>query len=1542
MKKFLSISQIPIYKNRKLDLPRFYKNLIRLSILNIYILFSFSTIYAQSKDNVIDEGFEENTCPPQNWVANAGSDGTVLWKCSNGTDLGSGGGFKPPQMKEGGKYLTFVPTSGIKSTQIELITPELNLNGNTHSLSFSYFIHANSTSTTLSVQVSKDGSEYTELATTPDLTVRGRWEDKRYNLSGDIKYIRFLGAFQGTGAPGGAFIDIVKITEITEQTSINETFETGEIPLNWGMETAGTNGVWKIYDTTANGPKVCPDNSRYALAYSGMESIDIAKLTTPLLNIHSADKPVFSFYYWNADKGDENVYTKLTVSYSLNEAAGIFTDIRPNESEFYTLKAATSGKWNIYAVTLPKETKYVRIKVENNGSKQGINRSTTYIDLIKVGESQCYPPIRVKTDPRSYSSALTWEAFDDESAYKLACGLSKTFDLQSQETIWTDIERKVGKEQFYTIEELVPDSTYTVAIKTVCGNNESIDIKTFNFKTLAKCPAPKNLKASDITAKGVSLNWDEVGTASSWIVGYHQTNYASSFRWDLAKTLSANTNTDFALSMNPSDAKYVFVVRSLCGADTSAIPIATSSERVVVSLPPSCPAPKNITITETNTKNFSIKWNPQAKETQWRLRLTPVGSQAVIYNAADSAYTFTNVKSGSVYTIEILASCSAEDSSKWTMPLEVTTLCEDKISDANYPYIEGFESAKDTKLSPCLSESATNVFGSSKITKGINAYEGSRFLLAQHRYRPNPSSAPTLWEATDALLYLPSMEMKVGNTYELSFWYIVGKDGRPTAEDMYSFSIKIANSENTKMELIEGSEVIKIVNTTWQKHKVVFRPQTDGVYQYGIHVTSDTMNPKAYTILAFDEIKVLRISKCPTPDTITLDEVSSTSATLSLDETKTYQVRYGKTFSYNTDHSLKILSGQSEYILDDLDAETQYTFQLRTICSTADTSSWSLENTFTTALACPPPSNLKASNISETGIQLTFRPFQGQTKWEVSIKQGVDFDTTNTSDFLTLNVSDTNFTNLDPGKYYSIALRAVCPSQNSTFINIQFGTACKQASLPYSQDFENMLTGEFPLCMTTLNNSGNMEPKNKEGSYGGTTSHSGIGFIHFLNGRDFIFTPKLFLEEGKEYDFSVWYEGKDTNDRIRLVYGNSTIAAELTTIAEAKVSDILAYKQLKKRFTAAATDSFYLGIFVQSASVAAIDDILIEPYCGIPSDLKVNLLMENSAQLNWKTSADSTQVRYRKIGTNEYILLNTNKKEVKLINLEANTSYEWEVKSLCFYGEGEKIQGENFKTKGSACEAPRGLTRVGVTHKSVNLAWGGIGDQFEIRIKKYSDTTYRNQIVESTAYTFDDLNPSTSYQWGVRTICSETYKSEWVNGVQFATTACPCQEPLGLDTEIKENTAKLIWVSDTGNYIIRYKRAMDTIYTEKTTTSNNIKLTDLQHETEYLWSVRTICAAGDSSKWADHKFMTEAQIAIEKSENTDINISIRNGNFVLHNPSGILIREVQVLSIAGQKVCGHIVNKNSDYEWVCRLPSGTYIVRTISASQVYTVKLFVK
>ncbi len=194
--------------------------------------------------------------------------------------------------------------------------------------------------------------------------------------------------------------------------------------------------------------------------------------------------------------------------------------------------------------------------------------------------------------------------------------------------------------------------------------------------------------------------------------------------------------------------------------------------------------------------------------------------------------------------------------------------------------------------------------------------------------------------------------------------------------------------------------------------------------------------------------------------------------------------------------------------------------------------------------------------------------------------------------------------------------------------------------------------------------------------------------------------------------------------------------------------------------------------------MGAINEIL--PVCDGCLPASSNHLTDVTdvvAQLNWTVndSLASVDVRWKAVGTEDWIFIENAQSPLMLTPLVACTDYEYQIQSNCF---SDTIVFDNsvvFRTDG-CCLPPENVDRDFESNTVVTVSWNSVlaAQSYEFAYRIVGTPDWTSVITEATNFTINDLGSCENYEYHVRTICTaET--TDWTAIQTFLTQGCgPC------------------------------------------------------------------------------------------------------------------------------------------------------------------------
>ena len=576
--------------------------------------------------------------------------------------------------------------------------------------------------------------------------------------------------------------------------------------------------------------------------------------------------------------------------------------------------------------------------------------STTFTTVLA-----CSTPTNLSSSSVTPSSAtISWDAVTGAQYYIYSTRIIGATGWVDDTTTSTSVSL-TGLSSY-------PNAELRYRVKAVCdasGTNSSAFTGTESF-TIPPCGLSITVTTTDATVYGASD-----GTASISVSG----GFGS-------VTLNLNGADTTALSAG----SYTVSATDAAGC--------TASTTYVVSEPPNCIDPTNVTASNVGLTSATISWDAVSVTGKYDFRYREVGSStwSTITNFLGTTYTLNGLSDGTDYEFEVRSMCGGGYYSSWV----------------------------STTFTTVLACSTPTNLSSSSVT---------------------PSSATISWDAvTGAQYYIYSTRIIgatgwVDDTTTSTSVSLTGLSSYPNAELRYRVKA-VCDAAGTNSSAFTGTESFTIppcgLSITVTTTDATVYGASDGTASISVSggfgsVTlnlngADTtaLSAGSYTVSATDAAGctasttyvVSEPPNCIDPTNVTASNVGLTSATISWDAvsvTGKYDFRYREVGSSTWSTITNFLG--TTYTLNGLSDGTDYEFEVRSMCGGGYYSSW-VSTTFTTVLACSTPTNLSSSSVTPSSATISWDAVTGAQYYIYSTRiigatGWVDDTTTSTSVSLT-------------------------------------------------------------------------------------------------------------------------------------------------------------------------------------------------------------------------------------------------------------------------------------------------------------------------------------------------------------------------------------------------------------------------------------------------------------------------------------------------------------------------------------------------------------
>jgi hypothetical protein len=550
-------------------------------------------------------------------------------------------------------------------------------------------------------------------------------------------------------------------------------------------------------------------------------------------------------------------------------------------------------------------------------------------------------------------------------------------------------------------------------------------------------------------------------------------------------------------------------------------------------------------------------------------------------------------------------------------------------------------------------------------------------------------------------------------------------------------------------------------------------------------------------------------SSCPTPTNLFVDplQLASTSAGIEWDPANgaiSYEIRINRV-GETTFRS--IFSRENFALIARLNSGVEYEVQVRTICSGDQWSQFTPKVRFRSLTGtCPVPLTFSVDSLNPTSFVIRWQPVAGAIRYQLAFKKSDDLR------YVIAPINETSFRliNLSPGTEYLFAVSAICSDGNpSAFSPIQTQTT----PVPPVCD--------LPVVRTI------------------TAITDSAATLTWRSAR-LAQSYRIYIRTGSA-PFTVTTTGRDTTRRLTGLIPNTTYTVRIQTICGAN-------------FTSDTTRD---------------TTFRTQPECPAPSNLQIRNIETTGAVVSW-TNVLGTQtylLEYRVADSTIFRTIRVFGTPVILRGLQMEKQYFVRLTAICdtLNGRRSPFLADSFITLTTRCDVPTNI-RVTVQRSTVvDLTWNRVlgANRYELQFRRVGgDTNWITRNRTMAADTLTGLRPSTTYEYRIRTRCTNGNTSAYSPTARFITTSPVCEPPLGIEVIVVGNIATVRWERVVGNrgYLITFRRTLEeTTWTTRRitdTTATSFRLDSLMPNKAYELRVQTVCVNGNSIASPIQNFIT--------------------------------------------------------------------------------------
>lgn len=496
----------------------------------------------------------------------------------------------------------------------------------------------------------------------------------------------------------------------------------------------------------------------------------------------------------------------------------------------------------------------------------------------------------------------------------------------------------------------------------------------------------------------------------------------------------------------------------------------------------------------------------------------------------------------------------------------------------------------------------------------------------------------------------------------------------------------------------------------------------------------------------------------------------------------------------NGDEMNLITVDTNQYVMTNLDAQTQYTVKVRSVCGETYTE-WSNELSFTPVLYCNPPT-LSVSNVTTTTADLSWTEIPGANSYSIILSTPpaggsypiiTNYTATQGTDGVNPNEDyDKLVDNYETTKWCAVM------GNQGIFIEFQSETAFIPSSyiLTTGQD-NNTCHGRNPMDWTIKAKLNTGDPWTTIATV--TDNH----VMQDVNYTDYEFelnntnAYRYFRFEVSAVQSADAFQLSELKFRGQILsYNVTSTSLQLTNLTPGTDYSARVFGNIGEMSTNWSNEVNFTTSFVAPTNLTATS----MTYSSV--DLAWT---DNNGIPGWQICLNDDETNLIDASTNSFILT----------GLTQQTQYTVKVRASHEGNVSDWSESINFTTK-SLYQEPTDLAVTEIHSDHVILNWTENSDATEWRICLNGDMT--NLItVDSRPYTLDGLTPESAYTVKISAYHDGLF-SDWSNSISFTTLILT---PSLTVSNVNQTSANLNWTRTSGaNYTVRYNRiptALETV-----------------------------------------------------------------------------------------------------------------------------------
>ena len=928
-----------------------------------------------------------------------------------------------------------------------------------------------------------------------------------------------------------------------------------------------------------------------------------------------------------------------------------------------------------------------------------------YVDDVVLEERpNCmYPSAIAVTNVGNDNVTLTWTENGTATGWNIAYGTPGFDPAEGEGTVINGVS-----DNPYTLINLTPTITYDIYVQSDCGSEWAGPVSAtpgqYIFGTTG---------SDTITTCGLML-YDNGGPDANYgaYCDFTLVLYPEDPNAMMAVTGISNTENNYDYLKIYDGVGTGNQVLNLSGTNQTVSVISTTGPLTIqftsdgsvyyagfqlLAQCVTCFPPTNVTASNPTLDGATITWSGNGDSYVLFLN----GDMTNGYPATDSTYTFTNLNSSTLYSVQVAAICNG-DTSMLSSSATFATSCGAITITADDPWTETFEGYLGSGVQQfiCWETPVTEV-----VDNGTAPFVYCNYGEAAH------SGANTAeMKGIVNMLALPEFTNNLSDL-RISFWATGYSYTNTNVEIGYMTDV---TDSSTFVPVIANAGVPGPRGGSGGGNGNLMGPFSfSGVTATNARIALRYTGPGNSSGWNVDDFVVEIAPDCQSPmkNSVTISNVGGHVATITWVDNDASHTAWTVYYKKTSDSDWSTAAANDTTVeLTGLDPLTAYDVYVITNCggTPGDNPDATLTFHFNTTVACPAPTGLALASVSTDEATITWNG----TASSYNVEYGETGFTPGTGTTDVASTESITLTNLNPSTSYTIYVNSDCSDNNdslSTTVSFSFTTTQVPAPLPYTADFTQ--TNEW-----ILNN-------------GTCANYWTLGTVDTVSSM-------FVTNNGTTPSYNISSSSTVTAEKLLAVGDNASVVISF----DVKVGGETSWDYLKVFFAPAessypaANSAPDYASYSYSTYAVNFENYLSQTgYTSYP--YKLNLTQGNTLHVTAEMPNPNTNA--------------TSTSTAKLV-------FMWKNDSSGGTDPGAIIS--NVSVIVNNCAMPTNPTAENVTPTSADISWtadaGASAWVLEYKAEGSSSWTVEN-VTTTPSYTLNNLTPATTYTVRVKTDCGD-------------------------------------------------------------------------------------------------------------------------------------------------------------------------------------------